>query len=135
MNNEFIKVTVSSLLIESACDNPTNSKISSTCCLGSTNCLLDVGDKSHGITIYSNNAECYSVPMINFKKLDKSPLRLIYSICELDDTTLTQWKGRKEISFSIFGRKSSLVQNRKICESLFLGLICKSNNPNITVKN
>ena len=66
-------------------DNPTNSKISSTCCLGSTNCLLDVGDKSHGITIYSNNAECYSVPMINFKKLNKSPLRLIYSICELDD--------------------------------------------------
>jgi hypothetical protein len=116
-------------------DNPTNSKISSTCCLGSTNCLLDVGDKSHGITIYSNNAECYSVPMINFKKLDKSPLRLIYSICELDDTTLTQWKGRKEISFSIFGRKNNLVQNREICESLFLGLIYKSNNPNITVKN
>ena len=116
-------------------DNPTNSKISSTCCLGSTNCLLDVGDKNHGITIYSNNAECYSVPMINFKKLNKSSLHLIYSICELDDTTLTQWKGRKEISFSIFGRKNNLIQNREICESLFLGLICKSNNPNITVKN
>ena len=116
-------------------NNPTNSKISSMCCLGSTNCLLDVGDKNHGITIYSNNAECYSVPMINFKKLNKSSLHLIYSICELDDTTLTQWKGRKEISFSIFGRKNNSAKNRKICESLFLGLICKSNNPNITVKN
>ena len=29
-------------------DNPTNSKISSMCCLGSTNCLFDVGDKNHG---------------------------------------------------------------------------------------
>ena len=116
-------------------DNPTNSKISSMCCLGSTNCLFDVGDKNHGITIYSDKAECYSVPMINFKKLSKSSLHMIYSICELDDTTLTRWKGRKEISFSILGRKSSLVQNKKICESLFLGLICKSNNPNITVKN
>ena len=116
-------------------DNPTNSKISTTCCVGSTNCLLDVGDKNHGITIYSNNVECYSVPMINFKKLSKSPLHLIYSICELDNTTLTQWKGRKEISFSIFGRRNNMTQNRKICESLFLGLVCKSNNPNITVKN
>ena len=116
-------------------DNPTNSKISSMCCLGSTDCLLDVGDKNHGITIYSNNAECYSVPMINFKKLNKSALHLIYSICELDDTTLTQWKGRKEISFSIFSRKNNLTQNREICESLFMGLIYKSNNPNITVKN
>ena len=116
-------------------DNPTNSKISSMCCLGSTNCLLDIGDKNHGVTIYSNMAECYSVPMINFKKLNKTSLHLIYSICEQDDTTLAHWKGRKEISFSIFGRKNSLAQNRKICESLFLGLICKSNNPNITVKN
>ena len=56
-------------------------------------------------------------------------------MCELDDTTLTHWKGRKEISFSIFGRKNNLTQNREIYESLFLGLVCKSNNPNITVKN
>jgi len=116
-------------------DSPTNSKISSMCCLGSTNCLLDIGDKNHGVTIYSNKAECYSVPMINFKKLKKSSLRIIYSMCELDNTTLTQWKGRKEISFSIFGRKSNLIKTSKICESLFLGLIYKSNNPNIIVKN
>ena len=105
------------------------------CCLGSTNCVLDVGDKNHGIVIYSDKAECYSIPMINFKKLNKSSLHLIYSICEQDDTTSTHWKGRKEISFSIFGRKNNLTQNREICESLFLGLVCKSNNPNITVKN
>ena len=116
-------------------DKPTNSKISTTCCLGSTNCFLDVGDKNYGVTIYSNNAECYSVPMINFKKSNKIPLHIVYSMCELDDTTLTWWKGKKEISFSILGRKDSLIQTKGLCESLFLGLISKSNNPNITVKN
>ena len=116
-------------------DNPTNSKISTTCCLGSTNCMLDIGDKNYGVTIYSNNAKCYSVPMINFKKSNKSPLHVIYSICELDDTTATWWKGRKEISFSILGRKDNVIQTERICKSMFLSLVTKSNNPNIMVKN
>ena len=97
--------------------------------------MLDIGDKNYGVTIYSNNAKCYSVPMINFKKSNKSPLHVIYSICELDDTTATWWKGRKEISFSILGRKDNVIQTERICKSMFLSLVTKSNNPNIIVKN
>ena len=116
-------------------DKPTNSIISTTGCLGSTNCLVDIGDRNYGITIFTDKALWYSVPMINFKKSGKLPLRIISSVCEHDDTTMTWWKGRKEISFNILGRNKNLDQIQKTCENMFIGLIYKSNNPNIIVKN
>ena len=116
-------------------DKPTNPIISTTGCLGSTNCLVDIGDRNYGITIFTDKALWYSVPMINFKKSGKLPLRIISSVCEHDDTTMTWWKGRKEISFNILGRNKNLDQIQKTCENMFIGLIYKSNNPNIIVKN
>ena len=110
----------------------TNPKISTSNCLGTTNCFLDIGDKNYGISIFSDKSKWYSVPLINSKN---SKISIIPTTCEMDDTTMTWWKGRKEISFSIFGRKNNLSQMVKNSESIFLGLIIKSNNPNILVKN
>jgi hypothetical protein len=116
-------------------DSPTNTNISTTGCLGSTNCILDVGDENYGITIFTDKALWYSVPMINFKESSKLPLRIISSVCEHDDTTMTWWKGRKEISFSIFGRSRNIDQIQKTCKNMFIGLIYGSDNPNIRVTN
>ena len=73
--------------------------------------------------------------MINFKESSKLPLRIISSVCEHDDTTMTWWKGRKEISFSIFGRSRNIDQIQKTCKNMFIGLIYGSDNPNIRVTN
>ena len=116
-------------------DKPTNKKISSSGCIGTTNCVVNVGDKNYGITVFSDKSITYSACMINSNDSSNSHTRIINSICESDDTTMMQWKGRKEISFSIFGRKKNQKSIQKICENMFFGLIFASNNSNITVND
>ena len=114
-------------------DKLTNEKISSSGCIGTTNCILDIGDKNYGITIFTDKSEMYSACMINYNEISNNPTRIMNTICESDDTTMTQWKGRKEISFSIFGRKNNQRSLQKTCENMFFGLIFASNNSNITI--
>ena len=116
-------------------DKPTNKKISSSGCIGTTNCVVNVGDKNYGITVFTDKSTTYSACMINSNDSSNSPTRIINSICESDDTTMMQWKGRKEISFSIFGRKKNHKSIQNICENMFFGLIFASNNSNITVND
>ena len=75
----------------------------------------------------------YSACMINYNEISNNPTRIMNTICESDDTTMTQWKGRKEISFSIFGRKNNQRSLQKTCENMFFGLIFASNNSNIMI--
>jgi hypothetical protein len=103
-------------------------------CLGSTEGLVDFGDNKKGISIFSNNSTWYSVPMINYSVFNKSFFYQIrHSASDLDDTTMTWWKGRKEISFCYIGRSNNLDQMDQISHMLFLGLVCISKNKNIVV--
>ena len=52
---------------------------------------------------------------------------------ELDDTTMAWWKGRRESEFRIMGRQNQLDDNYGKCSMMFVGLLCKSSNTNITV--
>ena len=103
-------------------------------CLGSTEGLVDFGDNKKGISIFSNNSTWYSVPMINYSVFNKSFFYQIrHSVSDLDDTTMTWWKGRKEISFCCMGRDDNLNQMNQTSQMLLLGLVCISKNKNIMV--
>jgi len=114
-------------------DESTDPRLSSNGCLGSTECMIDIGDNDKGITIFSDKSLWYSVPMINYHEVgDEFFYRVGFSLSELDDTTMTIWKGRKEISFSLLGRKEN-ISNEKTCKMMFLNLICSSNDENIRI--
>mgnify|MGYP003994074757 CR=1 FL=1 len=46
---------------------------------------------------------------------------------------MTWWKGRKEVKFSLLGRGKDQSENIKKCEMMLIGLMCISNNEQITV--
>jgi hypothetical protein len=72
--------------------------------------------------------------MINYYPLGNSFFyRIAHSVAEHDDTTMTSWKGRKEISFTLLGRSSNIINNKNICKLLSLGLIAISRNKDIIV--
>ena len=116
-------------------DESTDPRLSSRGCLGSTENMIDFGDQMKGVTIFSDKSLWYSVPMINYRVVGNDFFyRISNSISELDDTTMTWWKGRKTISFSLLGRdENTLSENEKISKMMFLGLLCISKNPHITV--
>ena len=114
-------------------DKPTNKIISSSGCIGTTNCVVDIGDRKCGVAIFSDKSITYSACMINSSKSSNSTTRIMNTICESDDTTMIQWKGRKEISYSILGRKNNQKSLQETCESIFFGLIFASNNSNIMI--
>lgn len=114
-------------------DKPTNKMISSSGCIGTTNCVVDIGDRKCGVAIFSDKSITYSACMINSSKSSNSTTRIMNTICESDDTTMMQWKGRKEISYSILGRKNNQKSLQETCESIFFGLIFASNNSNIMI--
>ena len=58
---------------------------------------------------------------------------ITHSVSDLDDTTMTWWKGRKEISFLMMGRSTNITMMEKTSQMLFLGLLCISKNKNIKV--
>ena len=118
-------------------DESTDPRLTSNGCLGSTEGIIDFGDNEKGITIFTDKSDWYSVPMINYQHVDKEKFffRISNSVAELDDTSMTWWKGRKEIKFSLLGRDKDKNKNFKKCEMMFLGLICISNNEQIGVSD
>lgn len=115
-------------------DESSDPRLTNQGCLGSTEGILDFGDKNIGITMFSDKSLWYSVPMINYHNVGKSFFyRISNSVSELDDTTMTWWKGRKEISFSLLGREKSPENNLKTTKMMFLGLVCFTRNPDIKV--
>jgi hypothetical protein len=116
-------------------DESTDPRLTSNGCLGATEGVIDFGDNEKGITIFTDKSEWYSVPMINYQDVDKDKFffRISNSFAELDDTSMTWWKGRKEVKFSLLGRKKDQNENIKKCEMMFLGLTCISNNEQIRV--
>ena len=118
-------------------DESTDPRLTSNGCLGSTEGIVDFGDNEKGITIFTDKSDWYSVPMINYQHVDKEKFffRISNSVAELDDTSMTWWKGRKEIKFSLLGRDKNKNKNFKKCEMMFLGLICISNNEEIGVSD
>jgi hypothetical protein len=118
-------------------DESTDPRLTSNGCLGSTEGMIDFGDNEKGITIFTDKSDWYSVPMINYQHVDKEKFffRISNSFAELDDTSMTWWKGRKEIKFNLLGRDKNKEENFKKCEMMFLGLICISNNEQIRVSD
>ena len=108
--------------------------MSTSGCQGTTNCLIDVGDDDKGITIFSDKSKWYSVPLLNYSELENNYFcRISNSMLELDDTTMAWWKGRRESEFRIMGRQNQPNDNYDKCSMMFVGLLCKSSNTNITV--
>ena len=118
-------------------DESTDPRLTSNGCLGSTEGVIDFGDNEKGVTIFTDKSDWYSVPMINYQHIDKEKFffRISNSVAELDDTSMTWWKGRKEIKFSLLGRNKNKNANFKKCEMMFLGLMCISNNEEIRVSD
>ena len=107
-------------------DESTDPRLTSNGCLGSTEGIIDFGDNKKGITIFTDKSDWYSVPMINYQHIDKEKFffRVSNSFAELDDTSMTWWKGRKEIKFSILGREKDKNENFQKCEMMLLGFVC-----------
>ena len=115
-------------------DESTDPRLSASGCQGTTNCLIDIGDNDKGITIFSDKSKWYSVPLLNYRELENNYFcRISNSMLELDDTTMAWWKGRRESEFRIIGRQNQLDDNYGKCSMMFVGLLCKSSNPNITL--
>ena len=116
-------------------DESTDPRLTSNGCLGTTEGMIDFGDEEKGITIFTDKSNWYSVPMINYQDVDgdKFFFRISNSFAELDDTSMTWWKGRKEIKFSLLGRGKDHNENIKKCKNMFVGLTCISNNNKIMV--
>ena len=102
--------------------------------MGATEGIFDFGDKSKGITIFSDKSKWYSVPLLNYNNIDeKFFFRISNSVSELDDTTMTWWKGRKEFSFSILGRTDNILENTTLLQTQQSDLFCISNNKDIAI--
>jgi hypothetical protein len=117
-------------------DESTDPRLTSNGCLGSTEGIFDFGDKEKGVTIFTDKSNQYSVPLLKYQDAEdgKFFFRISNTLAEFDDTSMTRWKGRKEIKFSILGRKEKDVEKNEIkCEMMFLGLLCISNNNDIQV--
>lgn len=130
MNHKITGETISQ-------DESTDPRLTSNGCLGTTEGIIDFGDNEKGITIFSDKSNWYSVPLINYHDVDEDKFffRISNSFAELDDTSMTWWKGRKEITFSLLGRKNNQDENIKKLGMVFLGMICMSNNDQITVED
>jgi hypothetical protein len=119
-----------------AYDEAVEPRVTSHGCLGATEEWIDIGDASRGITLFSDKAVCYSVPLLNYRETKDSFFYRIYnSISEMDDTTMTWWKGQKQVQYSILGRKGSTKKNVEICKKMGAGLLVLSDNPSIQVVN
>ena len=117
-------------------DESSDPRLTNQGCLGATEGVIDFGDDKRGLTVFSDKSVWYSVPMINYHDVGKSFFyRISHSVSELDDTTMTWWKGRKEISFSLLGRGKNLDKNLETSKMMFLGLVCVSRNEDIKVIN
>ena len=118
-------------------DESIDPRLSSSGCLGATEGIVDFGDNNSGVTIFTDKSEWYSVPMINFHNSEEKKFffRISHSFSELDDTSMTWWKGRKEVCFTLLARKNKIESNEKICKMIFEGLVCKSISNEIIVEN
>ena len=116
-------------------DESTDPRLTSNGCLGSTEGIIDFGDNEKGVTIFTDKSDWYSVPMINYNEVDKDKFffRISNSFAELDDTSMTWWKGRKEVQFSLMGRRRNKNENIQKSQMMFLGLVCITNNEQIQV--
>jgi len=116
-------------------DESTDPRLTSNGCLGATEGVIDFGDNEKGISIFTDKSEWYSVPMINYQDVDKDKFffRISNSFAELDDTSMTWWKGRKEVKFSLMGRGKDQNKNIQKSQMMFQGLVCISNNEQIRV--
>lgn len=115
-------------------DESSDPRLSSQGCMGATEGIFDFGDKIKGVTVFSDKSKWYSVPLLNYQNIDeKFFFRISNSVSELDDTTMTWWKGRKEFSYSILGRVDSPTHNITLLQTQQSDLLCISNNKDITI--
>jgi hypothetical protein len=116
-------------------DESTDPRLTSNGCLGATEGVIDFGDNKRGVTIFTDKSKWYSVPMINYQNIDEDKFffRVSNSFAELDDTSMTWWKGRKEVKFSLMGRGKDQNKNIQKSQLMFQGLVCISNNKQISV--
>jgi len=117
-------------------DESTDPRLTSNGCLGATEGMIDFGDKDKGVTMFTDKSDWYSVPMISYHDVDQDKFffRISNSFAELDDTSMTWWKGRKEIKFSLLGRgKNEIESNEKKCRMMYVGLFCISINNDMII--
>ena len=118
-------------------DESTDPRLTSNGCLGATEGIFDFGDNKKGLTIFTDKSNQYSVPLIKYQDIKDENFffRISNSVAELDDTSMIRWKGRKEIKFTILGRKGNEIKENEIkCKMMFLQLMCISKDDSIMVE-
>ena len=87
---------------------PVSPTVTATNCLGATTGEITVGDSSKSVSITSDRAELYCVPLVKFAPVDeKYFFRVSHSIGERDETAYWTWRGLNTIRFQIRPVKSN----------------------------
>ena len=86
-------------------------RVSSKHCLGSTEEVLEIGDRKKRLIIKTDKSILYSVPLLKFERIDDDYiLRIFNSIIEKDNTSNTYLEGLNKITFSF---KAESIEERE----------------------
>jgi hypothetical protein len=104
---------------------PVGSFSSARGCLGATDGWVDISDGQKGISIFSDKAQLYSVPMVEYEEIKKTYLmRLYHSVSESDETGRVHWRGHNSIRFSFLGHNGHINNAKNAANRLSRPLIC-----------
>ena len=84
-------------------DEPVSFLVSSQNCLGATEGILEIGDNTKNIKIFTDKSMLYSIPLLRYKDLggNKFFLRVYNSIAERSEVSNLFFKGYNEIFFEV----------------------------------
>lgn len=76
--------------------------VSASSCLGATDGVLALSDEEKKVFIHRDNAQLYTVPMLEYREIQgKYFLRLYHSLSESDDTGKIFWRGHSQFKMAI----------------------------------
>jgi len=102
INSDFIKQGI-----------PVELNITARHCLGATDGWLSLGDKDKELVITTNKALCYTAPLIDYETVrGKYFFRVQHSLCETDETTRTELKGKVKLFFSMAAAANAAKKDR-----------------------
>ena len=108
-------------------DKPIDLSVSTHHCLGATEGWITIGDADKALSIISNKAELYSVPLVRYEEFDDSFfLRVSHSIGETDETSHNFWRGHNEIRFILIGHQNDCAAIRRKSRLFAQGLLLYS---------
>lgn len=102
---------------------------SATSCLGATEGWTAIHDDDKTLFLYSDKAQMYSIPMIDFEEIKHTYLlRIHHSIAESDDTGSVRFLGHNKIKIIYEGVKGNPEQTLKTADYYKSSLIIEQKN-------